>query len=837
VIDDPDGTTDNVYPFGSAHNQWNQCIFEAHVANTASVFVHIDAGANLRFTSCGFSNNNVDMSTAELIKVSNASFPTIITAVEFNSCNYNGGTVDNTPAIRLVGNNRCVVTGESYWQRHSSMFIQDGGNGQLIWDGTNIYGAGISTKFTNVNSGTNIGRAIIREMGTIFSPPDNEAYPIACKRPSDAGARGVISRDFQLLFMSGANYTVQDYIQRDGTLGNIAATTMMVQGRSGYYPSPAIFAAGAVTLDSKAYTMHRINLVGTGSVTSMTVTNPVVGARLLVQVVSDGNNQTLTWATNMVFVGAAPVTPPLNTFLFVEFMYNDVDSKWYEVSRSERSGTTGVTSVNGKTGPAVTLVKGDIGLGNVDNTTDLSKPVSTAQQAALDDKEDLVAAGTTADYYRGDKTWQPLPTYSVPSQAEAEAGTSTVARVWTAERVKQAIDANTGGGGGGSVTSVNGYTGVVNLTKGDVGLANVDNTSDENKPISDATQTALDGKEDAFAAGTTSQYLRGDKSWQTLNKTAVGLSNVDNTADTAKPISTATQTALDGKQPLDADLTAIAALTSAANKLLYATGSGTWALTDLSSFARTLLDDADATTARATLGITAGASFTETTSGTAVGTAAKTATIGGGYAYTDGDLITVVLTNGNTAASPTLNIDSLGAKNIYLGGSAATLYNAVAAANGRWFLRYDSATDRFDMVGPSANWDIISQGTMETGTSTTSGWMTPALIAAAVRYRVGIRAPSVQTGAYTFVLDDAERFIEHNSASAANYTIPPNSSVAFPTGTKLNLTQVSTGQATLVAGAGVTLRFASSAATRAQWSLIGAYKRATDEWVVFGDAQ
>lgn len=52
-----------------------------------------------------------------------------------------------------------------------------------------------------------------------------------------------------------------------------------------------------------------------------------------------------------------------------------------------------------------------------------------------------------------------------------------------------------------------------------------------------------------LAGGTTAQYFRGDKSWQTLNKAAVGLANVDNTSDANKPVSTATQTALDAKAP------------------------------------------------------------------------------------------------------------------------------------------------------------------------------------------------------------------------------------------------------------------------------------------------
>lgn len=102
-------------------------------------------------------------------------------------------------------------------------------------------------------------------------------------------------------------------------------------------------------------------------------------------------------------------------------------------------------------------------------------------------------------------------------------------------------------GPGGEVQSVAGKTGIVTLVKADVGLANVDNTSDANKPVSTAQATAIALKEPAITAGTTGQYYRGDKTFQTLDKTVVGLPNVDNTSDANKPVSTATQTALNLK--------------------------------------------------------------------------------------------------------------------------------------------------------------------------------------------------------------------------------------------------------------------------------------------------
>lgn len=59
----------------------------------------------------------------------------------------------------------------------------------------------------------------------------------------------------------------------------------------------------------------------------------------------------------------------------------------------------------------------------------------------------------------------------------------------------------------------------------------------------DARVTAgITGKENSITAGTTGQYWRGDKSWQTLDKSAVGLGSVDNTSDSTKWAATKTLT-------------------------------------------------------------------------------------------------------------------------------------------------------------------------------------------------------------------------------------------------------------------------------------------------------
>ena len=84
----------------------------------------------------------------------------------------------------------------------------------------------------------------------------------------------------------------------------------------------------------------------------------------------------------------------------------------------------------------------------------------------------------------------------------------------------------------------------------------------------------------------------------TLNELAAAIN------DDASYASTIT-TALAGKQAVDAGLTSIAGLTTAADKMIYTTGSDTYAVTDLTAAARGLLDDANVSAMRTTLGVDA----------------------------------------------------------------------------------------------------------------------------------------------------------------------------------------------------------------------------------------
>jgi len=179
---------------------------------------------------------------------------------------------------------------------------------------------------------------------------------------------------------------------------------------------------------------------------------------------------------------------------------------------------------------------------------------STSITTLIGTKEPAITPGTTAQYWRGDKTWQTLPIYTlaglggVPTTRtltiNGTAYNLSADREWTINSMvypTAGIAVSTGTAWGTSITdnSTNwnsaftdrfkwdgGATGLVaatGRTSLGLGTAATANTGDfaaasHTHSIANVTglQTALDGKEPTITAGTTAQYWRGDKSWQTL---------------------------------------------------------------------------------------------------------------------------------------------------------------------------------------------------------------------------------------------------------------------------------------------------------------------------------
>lgn len=95
------------------------------------------------------------------------------------------------------------------------------------------------------------------------------------------------------------------------------------------------------------------------------------------------------------------------------------------------------------------------------------------------------------------------------------------------------------------------FNGSVNITTANWGTARNITVGSSTKSVNGSANVSWTlpeiGAEPVLTSGTTSQYLRGDKTWQALNKASVGLGNVDNTSDANKPISTPTAAALANK--------------------------------------------------------------------------------------------------------------------------------------------------------------------------------------------------------------------------------------------------------------------------------------------------
>ena len=178
------------------------------------------------------------------------------------------------------------------------------------------------------------------------------------------------------------------------------------------------------------------------------------------------------------------------------------------------------------------ISKTDVGLSNVDNTSDLDKPVSTATANVLSDKAPISHVGSVGEEHHGLAS-QTLAGFMSPTdkiKLDNVVGTQIV----------------------NGVSSVNLRTGDVVLTKADVGLGLVNNTADLDKPISTATQTALDAKADTnhvheavttsvagFMSSTDKTKLDGIAAGATSNSTDAYLLDRDNHIGT-QSISTVT---------------------------------------------------------------------------------------------------------------------------------------------------------------------------------------------------------------------------------------------------------------------------------------------------------
>ena len=103
---------------------------------------------------------------------------------------------------------------------------------------------------------------------------------------------------------------------------------------------------------------------------------------------------------------------------------------------------------------------------------------------------------------------------------------------------------------------------------------------------------------------------------------------------------------------------------------------------------------------------------------------------------------------------------------------------------------------------------------------------------------------NAQTATYTVVLtDNRNKLVTMDVATANDFLIPTNASVAFPIGSVINVIQIGAGKTTIEAVTPGTTTISSTGATatapelRAQFSAASCVKVATDSWIILGDIE
>ncbi|WP_374504899.1 hypothetical protein [Flavobacterium sp.] len=210
------------------------------------------------------------------------------------------------------------------------------------------------------------------------------------------------------------------------------------------------------------------------------------------------------------------------------------------------------------TGTVSGITKAMIGLTNVDNTSDLNKPISIATQTAVNLKEDVInkstdvtVDGTSDSKYPSVKAIKSYVDNQVISSSVPDATSISKGKIQLAGDLSGTALLPTVPGLALKAPINNPtFTGTVSgVTKAMVGLGNVDNTSDLNKPISTATQTALNSKVDKVVGKNLST-----EDFTTAEKTKLA--------------------AISGVNTGDQDLTNYATMTNLATKVDKVTGKG-----------------------------------------------------------------------------------------------------------------------------------------------------------------------------------------------------------------------------------------------------------------------
>jgi hypothetical protein len=151
--------------------------------------------------------------------------------------------------------------------------------------------------------------------------------------------------------------------------------------------------------------------------------------------------------------------------------------------------------------------------------------------------------------------------------------------------------------------------------------------------------------------------------------------------------------------------------------------------------------------------------------------------------------------------------------------------------NGRAYVYYDD--------GSSSQW--VEFGNANVGPTGPTGYTGAAsTVTGPTGYTGSAGDPTLtinaQTGTtYTLVLTDASKLVTFGNAASIALTVPLNSSVAFTTGTQINISQILAGRVTVAGAVGVTVNSALGLKTRTQWSVATLIKTDTNTWILTGD--